>query len=100
MLTSLHALAALDTSHGLSSTILAGNDLDAGQILIKFLIECLGASLDALQAGHALHIFLNSELLHSKELSFSFIYRIYYTSKIQKLQRKKPILANFVIITV
>ena len=86
VLTGLHALAALDAGHRLGTGAL-GDNLDTGQILIKFLIKCFGASLNALQAGHTLHVFLNSELLHGKELSFSFIYSIHYTIKKQKKQR-------------
>ena len=71
VLTGSHALAALDAGLGLGTGTL-GNDLDAGQILIKFLIESLGAGADALQTCHALYIFLNSELLHNRELSFIF----------------------------
>jgi hypothetical protein len=86
MLTSLHALAALNAGHGLSTGAL-GNDLDAGKVLIKFLIKCLGTSLHALQTGHTLYVFLNSELFHRKELSFSFIFILHYTYKKTKNQR-------------
>ena len=65
VLTGLHTLAALDADHGLGTGTL-GNDLDAGQIGIEFLVECLGAGLDALQAGHTLSIFIDSQLLHSR----------------------------------
>jgi hypothetical protein len=73
MLTGLHALTALDANHGLGSSTL-GNDLDAGQIGVKFLVERLRASLDTLQASHTFSILINSELLHIRELSFSNIF--------------------------
>ena len=74
MLTSLHALAALDANHGLGIAVLTGNDLDAGVDGIRLLIESLGTSLSALQASHTFGIFLNSELLHSREISFYIIF--------------------------
>ena len=87
MLAGAHALATLDAGHRLGTAAL-GNNLDAGQILIEFLIERLGAGLNALQAGHTLGIFLNNELLHSKELPFSiFIVSIIHI-KIQKSNDK------------
>jgi len=64
MLAGTHALAALDTGIDLGSAVLACHDLDAGQIGIEFLIESLRASLDALQAGHALLAFFDSQFLH------------------------------------
>ena len=69
-LTDLHALAALDTGHGLGSVAL-GNNADAGQILVKLLVESFGAGLDALQTCHTFDIFLNSELLHSENSPLS-----------------------------
>ena len=71
MLADLHALAALDADVGLGSIAL-GNDLDAAEIGIKFLIESFGAGLDALQASHTFGTLFNSELLHNRELSFIF----------------------------
>ena len=71
MLTDLHALAALDADIGLGSIAL-GNDADAAQIFVELLIESFGASLNTLQASHTFRIFLNSELLHNRELSFIF----------------------------
>ena len=65
VLAGAHALAALDANVGLGSIALS-NDLDAGQVGIKFLIESLGAGLDALQAGHTFSGFINSELLHNR----------------------------------
>ena len=72
-LTNLCALATLDTDHRLSSAILLHN-LDAGQVLVELLIECLGAGSDALQASHTFYIFFYNELLHRKELSFINIF--------------------------
>jgi hypothetical protein len=72
MLASLHALAALNADHGLGSIALC-SDLNAGQIGIEFLIKCLRASLNALQASHALGIFLNSQLFHNGGFSFLYI---------------------------
>ena len=63
MLTSLHALTALDAGHGLGTGTL-GNHLDAGQILMELLVESGRAGTDALQAGHAFDILFNSKLLH------------------------------------
>ena len=65
VLAGLHALAALDADHGLGTGTL-GNDLDAGQVGIKLLVECLGAGFHALQTGHALAGLINSELLHNR----------------------------------
>ena len=78
MLTGLHALAALDADHGLGSVALSG-DLDAGQIGVKLLVECLGASLNTLQAGHTFGILLNSQLFHNGGFSFFSILQQYYT---------------------
>ena len=69
MLTGLHALAALNADHGLGSIALSG-DLDAGQIGVKLLVKCLGASLNALQAGHTFRILFNSQLFHNGGFSF------------------------------
>ena len=63
VLTSLHALTALDAGHGLGTGTL-GNHLDAGQILMELLVESGRAGTDALQAGHAFDILFNSKLLH------------------------------------
>ena len=79
VLTDLHALAALDADIGLCCVALC-NNTDAGQILVKFLIECLGAGLNTLQTGHAGLIFLNGELLHIRIL-LCIIYRNYYIDK-------------------
>ena len=63
MLAGLHALAALDADIGLGRIAL-GNNLDAGQVGIKLLVECFGTGLNALQTCHALGTLFNSELLH------------------------------------
>jgi hypothetical protein len=83
VLTSLHALTTLDAGHGLGSVALC-NDLDAGQIGIKFLVESLRASLNALQASHTLGIFLNSQLFHNG--GFSFLSIFYETIILHSLQ--------------
>ena len=57
-LADLHALAALDADIGLGSTVLAGDDLDAGLGHIIDLIESFGAGPDTLQTGHTFHILL------------------------------------------
>ena len=64
MLASLHALTTLDADIGLCAGALS-NDLQAGIVLMEFLVESLGASANTLQASHTFHIFLNSELLHN-----------------------------------
>ena len=51
MLASLHALTALNADIGLSAGALS-NDLQAGIVLMEFLVECLRAGGDALQTGH------------------------------------------------
>ena len=63
MLTSLHALAALDTDAGLSAGTLRQN-ADTGQFLVKILVEGDGTGTDTFQTCHTFRIFLNSELLH------------------------------------
>ena len=62
--TDLGALAALDADIGLSAGAL-GKNLDAGIVLMEFLVKSFGASADALQTSHTFYIFLNSELLHN-----------------------------------
>ena len=80
--TDLSALAALDTDHGLSRAVLLYN-LDAGQILMELLVKSGGASIDTLQASHALCTFFNNKLLHNKE-SPLLIIRYYYTGSYKK----------------
>ena len=63
LLTDLCTLAALNAGHGLGTAAL-GNDLDAAEIGIKFLVESGGTCIDALQASHAFGTLLNHELLH------------------------------------
>ena len=65
MLTSFHALAALDTDHGLRAAVFTRNNLDTGIVGVELLVESLGASIYTCQAGHTLNIFLYSELLHN-----------------------------------
>jgi len=89
VLTSLHALAALDADIGLGTAILAGNDLNAGIVRMELLIKGFGASLNALQAGHALYIFLNSELLHNREFSFMYCLTLTLYSTISKIATGK-----------
>ena len=84
-LTDLSTLAALNADIGLSLTILASNDLDAAQGHIIGLIECLGAGLNTLQAGHASLGFLNSELLHGKTLLYFLFTTYIILSKIRKI---------------
>lgn len=66
---SLGAQTALGADLGLGSA-LALHDLDAGLGDIILLVESLGTSLDALQAGHALGAFLDRQLLHKIDLLF------------------------------
>ena len=65
----LGAQTALGADLRLGSA-LALHDLDAGLGDIILLVESLGASLDALQAGHALGAFLDRQLLHKIDLLF------------------------------
>ena len=83
LLADFHALAALDTDIGLSACAL-GNDLDAGQVGIELLIKSLRATLDTLQACHALGGFIDSEFFHFKLFSFYRYCVTYYTHKIIK----------------
>jgi len=79
MLANLHALAALDAHIGLGSFTLC-NNLDAGIVLMEFLIESLGASANALQAGHTGNVLLNREFLHRRGFSFMYLlFASYYT---------------------
>ena len=82
MLTGTHALATLDAGHRLGAGTL-GNHLDAGQILMEFLIESSGTGTDTFQTCHALNIFLNSQLLHSKSYPFSLIFHCIIQDKFQ-----------------
>ena len=93
--TDLLALAALDADAGLCFVALSQN-ADAGQILVKFLIECLGASLNALQTGHTGLIFLNGELLHDRNLLL-FYYRNHYIDKCAQFQYKFSDFVNFLV---
>ena len=82
VLAGTHALATLDAGNRLSTGTLS-NHLDAGQILMEFLIECSGASTNTFQACHAFNILFNSQLLHSKSYPFSF-----YSSLLYRTQQK------------
>ena len=66
VLAGTHALATLDAGLCFGTGAL-GNDLDAAQIGIKFLIKGSGAGTDTLQAGHAFYIFLGNKLLHDRD---------------------------------
>ena len=69
----LGAQTALGADLGLGSA-LALHDLDAGLGDIVLLVECFGASLDTLQAGHALGALLDGQLLHKIDLLFRVIF--------------------------
>ena len=93
---SLHALAALNADSGLGIAILCNAHLNAAKGHIEFLVEGFGASLYALQASHALGVFLNSELLHSWKLSFTFLFthNIIY-AKYKKINDKNSFFQTF-----
>ena len=69
-LTDLCALAALNTSHGLCVASLIGTDLNCAESHIELLVECLRAGLNALQASHALLVFLNGQFFHKRTYPF------------------------------
>ena len=99
MLTGLHALAAGDAGHRLCAGAL-GNDLDAAEIGIKFLIESFGAGLDALQASHTFGTLFNSELLHNGKLSFIFnlsfiLYMVHLENATVNIDIIEPIRVSF-----
>ena len=70
VLAGFHTLAALD-AHIRLSRVTLGNDADAAQVLVEVLVKGLGTGLHTLQACHTFGIFLNNQLLHKKERSFS-----------------------------
>ena len=76
-LADLGALTTLDASHRLGASALS-NDLNAGQIGIKLLIEGHGASTDTLKASHAFAILFNDKFLHRKRSSFLLLFFILY----------------------
>ena len=79
MLAGSHALAALNARIGLCAGSLRDNP-DAAQILMKFLIKCLGTCPDTFQTGHALRVFFNREFFHDKTNSFMyFFWRLLYS---------------------
>ena len=63
VLTDRGALAALDADHGLGRT-LEFDDLDAGLVRIKFLVEGVGTCADAFQTCHTGGALFDSEFLH------------------------------------
>ena len=69
MLTGLHALSALNAGHGLGAGALTYY-LNAGIILMEFLVKCLRASPNALKTCHTFNILLNRESLHIQDFSF------------------------------
>ena len=78
-LADLGALAALDAGHRLG-TVALGNDLNAGKIRIKLLVEGHGTCPDALKTCHAFTVLFNGKLLHEKApLFFIFRYILYRT---------------------
>ena len=85
VLTNLSALTALDTGHRLSAITLC-NNLNAGQILVEFLKEGLGASGNALQTSHTLSTLFNRKLLHKRKFSFNIIFLLHYTPNFFKYQ--------------
>ena len=96
VLTGAHALAALDAGIGLGTGAL-GHDLDAAEGHVIYLIESFGTSLNTLQASHTFGIFLNSELLHNREISFTFLIHYNYTRCIDKKQPIKSGFSNFLV---
>ena len=73
--TNLGTLTALNAGHGLGTAAL-GNDLDAGQVRIEFLIKRVGTGTDTLQTSHALGALLNHKLLHIKKNPLFFFISI------------------------
>ena len=72
MLAGSHALAVLDAGVGLCAGAL-GNNFNAAQVLMKFLVEGFGTCADTFQAGHALYVFLHRELFHGKMNPFMYL---------------------------
>jgi hypothetical protein len=95
-LANLGALAALDTGHGLGIASLVGANLDGAEGHIEFLIECLGTSLNALQASHAFFIFLNGQFFHKRTYPFYIFMILHYNAFMRKMQSKKSRSCNFV----
>ena len=86
MLAGAHALATLNANIGLCLTILANDNTNAGQILVKLLIEGFGTGLNTLQASHALLVLLNRKLLHTKGFSFMRYFTKLLYSEMEKKQ--------------
>ena len=85
LITSCCALAALNAGHG---TDLTGTlyDLHARLILMEFLVKCLGASTDALQASHALGTLFHCKLFHNNTpLCIIFILPYHYIRNSEKI---------------
>ena len=64
VLAGLRALAALNADHGLGRAV-ALDDLKTCLGRVKFLVERLGASADALETCHALGSLFNGQLFHN-----------------------------------
>lgn len=73
MLACLHALAALDAYIGLGTAVSLANNLQAGQILMEFLVEGFGAGTDAGQTCHTLNVLFHRQLFHNNYLLFMFL---------------------------
>ena len=86
MLAGAHARATLNANIGLCLTILANDNTNAGQILVKLLIEGFGTGLNTLQASHALLVLLNSKLLHTNGFSFMRYFTKLLSSEMEKKQ--------------
>ena len=69
LLAGTHALTTLNTGVRLC-TLALGDDLNAAQIRIEFLIESGGASTDTFQTCHTLSILIDRQLLHTKDPLF------------------------------
>ena len=77
-LTDLCALTALNTDHRFCFALLF-NNLNAGQILVEFLIKGGGTSVHTLQACHTLGVLFNHKFLHIREFPFSYVFsKAYY----------------------
>ena len=83
-LAGLGAQTALGADLGLGSALTL-HDLDAGLGDIVNLVESLGTSLNALQAGHALGALLDRQLLHM----FDLLFRVLLTEPLYYEHRKK-----------
>ncbi len=85
LLAGSYALAALDAGHGtyLACTLY---DLNAGLVLMEFLVESLGTGTDALQTSHALGTLFNCKLFHNNTpLCIIFILPTHYIKNSEKI---------------